>query len=275
MLIAIDLPATIVQIGPVGLGWHGVLTVLAVLFAVRVATRRAERAGISAAQVSAVLPWAIVGGLIGARLFFVIDHWATYLADPLRALAIWQGGIAVYGAFIGGITAGAIAARVHGAHVWPLLDAAAPALLVGQAIGRIGCLLNGDTWGAPTESGWGLVYRSPDALIPAQLRGVPTHPYPLYEIAAVGTLLGLLALLSGRLRSGQLFLVAALGYAAIRFTLTGFRQEAVVLAGLQQAQVVAALTVAVALLLWTWRSSSGLSTARVTQPSSGSRSLGR
>jgi phosphatidylglycerol---prolipoprotein diacylglyceryl transferase len=256
LLIVIDVPATIARLGPIALGWHGVLTVVAVLVALRVATGRAERAGATAGQVATITTWAVVGGLIGARLFFVIDHAATFLADPLRAFAIWQGGIAVYGAFIGGITAGAVAARAHGVRVWPLLDAAAPALLVGQAIGRIGCLLNADAWGAPTGSDdWGVVYRSPDALLPAQLLDVPTHPYPLYEITAVVLLLGLLSRLPSHARSGRLFLAAALGYAAIRFTLTAFRQEAIVLAGMQQAQVAAALTaaVAVALLLWTSR----------------------
>ena len=132
-----------------------------------------------------------------------------------------------------------------------LLDAAAPALLVGQAIGRLGCLSNGDAWGAPTGAAWGIVYWHPHDLLPATLLGVPTHPYPLYEIGAELLLLGGLWLMRRRLtRPGALFLVTALGYAVIRFGLTFFRQETVVLWGLQEAQLLALLTgVAAAVLM--------------------------
>lgn len=251
-LIVIDVPPAI-QLGTFALGWHGLLTVAAVIVAVHVGSRAAERAGAPTAVVSAILTWAIIGGLAGARLFFVIDHLPTYLADPLAALAIWQGGIAVYGAFIGGITAGIVAARRHAVRAWPLLDAAAPAMLVGQAIGRVGCLINGDAWGRPTFDDWGLVYRSSEAFVPPALLNVPTHPYPLYEIAAVGALFALLLPLRRR-ADGRVFLLAALGYAVIRFALTTFRQEAPVLGDLQQAQVVAVVSAVLALSVLFWRS---------------------
>lgn len=250
-LIIIDIPPAI-GLGPFTIGWHGLMTVAAVLVAVRIGTGAADRTGVPAAATSAITIWAFVGGLIGARLFFVIDHLPTFLDDPLGALAIWQGGIAVYGAFIGGITAGVVAARLQGVRVWPLLDAAAPAMLVGQAIGRVGCLVNGDAWGRPTERDWGLIYRSPDSLVPPAMLSVPTHPYPFYEIAAVGVLLALILRLR-RGAEGRVFLVTALGYAAVRFALTTFRQEAPVLGNLQQAQVVAIVSALIALALLLWR----------------------
>ena len=152
----------------------------------------------------------------------------------------------MWGSFIGAIVAGLIAARGTHLPIWPLLDIAGPAILIGQAIGRLGCLSNGDAWGAPTGGGWGIVYADPNDLVPRGLLGVPTHPYPLYEILAVLVLLGVLARLRPRLgRPGDLFIVAALGYAAIRFFLTFFRQETVVAAGLQEAQVIAVLIVLV------------------------------
>lgn len=243
MLIELRLEPTIATLGPVSLGWHGLLTAVAVAVAVRFGLWSAQRTGHPVAALWSVMTWATVGGLIGARTFYVIDHGPTYLKDPLGALAVWQGGIAVYGAFIGGIAAGVLAARREGLQVWPLLDAAAPAMLVGQAIGRLGCLINGDTWGAPTGAEWGLVYWNPGALLPSALLGVPTHAYPIYEIAAALTLLALLLwLLRWPMRHGHLFLLAVAGYAAIRFALTSFRQEAIILGGLQQAQLVALLS---------------------------------
>lgn len=255
----------LVSLGPLQIGWHGIFTMLAVVVACWLGLRLAERAGVPTELLGSLVTWAIVGGLIGARLFFVLDHLPAYLADPFAVLAIWQGGIAVYGAFIGGIGGGYIAARRAKLPVWKLLDAAAPAMLIGQAIGRLGCLANGDAWGGPCNCGSGgfcpcVVYTHPNALIPDSLKGVPTHPYPLYEIALDLLLLLALWLLRHRLtQPGARFLVAALGYAGIRFGLTFFRQETILFWGLQEAQLVAlatALVVAVVAVL-RWRFSRG------------------
>ena len=120
-------------------------------------------------------------------------------------------------------------------------------MLVGQAIGRLGCLVNGDAWGAPTGCPCGVVYWHEHALVPPELLGVPTHPYPLYEIAGVAIVLGLVWLAVRRgSRPGTAFLLATLGYAALRFTLTFVRQEPIVAPGLQEAQLVALGTGAIA-----------------------------
>src|SRR5919205_2196035 len=111
-------------------------------------------------------------------------------------------------------------------------------MLVGQAIGRIGCFINGDAWGAPTGSAYGVVYWNEHDLVPPDLIGVPTHPYPLYEIGAVLVLLA--ALWFGRRagwRPGTTFLLATVGYGAIRFSLSFVRQEAILVFGLQEAQI--------------------------------------
>jgi len=256
MVVDVTLDPIITQIGPFQLGWHGVFTALAVMTAVWVGWRGAVGRGVPAAALERSITWALVGGVVGARFFHVLDHLPAYLANPLAVLAVWQGGIAVYGAFLGGIAGGLLAAHRARLAPWPLLDAAAPAMLVGQAIGRLGCLANGDAWGAPCGAlaPLCLAYGNPHDLLPAALLGVPTHPYPLYEIAA--DLLLLLALGRARrpgLRPGDTFLAAVVGYAAIRFGLTFFRQEAVVLWGLQEAQVVAAITASLALGVWLLR----------------------
>ena len=245
-IVTFSFDPIILQLGPIQIGWHGVFTVLAIAVGVWWGLRGARRIGVHGEVIDRVLTWAIAGAFVGARLFHVADHLSYYVEHPLEAFAIWQGGIAVWGSFIGAIVAGLIAARGTHLPIWPLLDIAGPAILIGQAIGRLGCLSNGDAWGAPTGGGWGIVYADPNDLVPRDLLGVPTHPYPLYEILAVLVLLGVLARLRPRLgRPGDLFIVAALGYAAIRFFLTFFRQETVVAAGLQEAQVIAVLIVLV------------------------------
>lgn len=234
--------------GPLQLGWHGLFSALALAVAVRFGLRRAEQLGLPAEPIAGGLVWAVAGGVIGARLFHVLDHLPYFAENPLEVFAIWRGGIAVYGAFVGGVLAGAAAARAAGLPVWRVLDAAAPAMLVGQAIGRVGCLINGDAWGAPCSGcPFCVVYHHPNALLPQALLGVPTHPYPLYEIGAGLVLLVLLWGARRHLASpGSTFLAASLGYACIRFGLTFFRQETVVAWGLQEAQLVALATGAVA-----------------------------
>lgn len=240
LVLKIGFDPIFLQQGGLQLGWHGFFTAAAVIVAVVYALRRAQGKGLPGGPVGDVAVWAVVGGIIGARVFHVFDHVSYFAAHPLAIFEVWQGGIAVYGAFIGGIVGGYVAARRAHLPIWGLLDVAAPAMLVGQMIGRLGCLSNGDAWGEPTSGSWGVVYTNPHDLLPASLLGVPTHPYPLYEIAAVALLLGALWLGRAQLRvPGSLFLFAALGYSVIRFGLTFFRQEPVMFWGLQEAQVIA------------------------------------
>jgi phosphatidylglycerol---prolipoprotein diacylglyceryl transferase len=248
----------IAQIGPFQLGWHGLFTALAVAVGLWLAGRLARQRGIPSDLVSGVALWAVVGGVIGARLFHVLDHLPFYLQNPLLIPAVWEGGIAVYGAFIGGLLAGGIAAWRARADVWQLLDIAAPSMLVGQAIGRCGCLANGDAWGADAVGCplcLAIRYTHQNDLLPANLKGVPTYAYPAYEIAAELVLLGVLWMFRAQLRErpGLGFLIAALGYAAIRFVLTFLRQETVIVLGLQEAQVIAVLTGLLALGMLAWR----------------------
>jgi phosphatidylglycerol---prolipoprotein diacylglyceryl transferase len=259
-MITIDIgfDPIIAQLGPFQLGWHGAFTALAVVGGVWLALRLARSRGISGELVSTIATWAVVGGIIGARLFHVLDHLPLYAQDPLSALAVWQGGIAIYGAFIGGLVAGGLAAWRAQVDPWPLLDLAAPAMLVGQAIGRLGCFCNGDAWGA-NATGCPLClairYTHPNDLVPADLMGVPTYAYPVYEIVAEVVLLAILWLARDRLRErpGAAFLVAASGYAVIRFVLTYLRQEPVIALGLQEAQVIALATGLLAVGVLAWR----------------------
>ena len=249
-LIQITIDPIIAQVGPFQLGWHGIFSMLALITGVWFGLRRAHHLGLDVDTMVSGLGWVIAGAVVGARLFHVLDHLPYYAQNPLEILAVWQGGIAVYGGFVGGVLAGVIAAWRLGLPVWRSLDAAAPAMLVGQAIGRIGCFINGDAWGAPTGCACGVVYWNEHALLPPDLLGVPTHPYPLYEIAGVAVLLGLLWTARGRqVPSGTVFLVTTIGYGLIRLVLSVVRQETVIVFGLQEAQLIAVLTSAVAVAI--------------------------
>jgi phosphatidylglycerol---prolipoprotein diacylglyceryl transferase len=158
VVVTLSFDPLIAQLGPFQLGWHGLFSTLALLVALWLATRLAAHRGLPIDPVVNVALWGVAGGIVGARVFHVLDHLEYFALHPLEAVAVWQGGIAVYGAFIGGVAADLVAARRARLPVWRLLDVAAPAMLVGQAIGRLGCLSNGDAW--ELVGAQGTVYRT-------------------------------------------------------------------------------------------------------------------
>ena len=234
--------------------WYSLFFALAVVAGVWLGLREAQRKGFDGERVQSLAMWAIVGGLVGARLFHVIDSWEVYAANPQRILNVWEGGLAVYGGLIGGVLTGLVYALRHKLAAWRLADAAAPGMILGQAVGRLACIPNGDAYGAPANVPWAFIYTNPKSMAPRALLGVPTHPYAVYELLFDLLLLGLLWRLRRVFKTdGLLFLTYAGVYMAGRFMLTFFRMEQVVFWGLQQAQVVALLGLPIILLLALWR----------------------
>lgn len=180
----------------------------------------------------------------------MLDRWDLYAADPVRALALNEGGLAIAGAVLGGTAAGVIAARRYGLPIRALSDAAAPGAILGQAIGRLGCLVNGDALG-PATDGFGVRYVHPGALAP-QL-GVTYVPTFLYE--GIGDLVILVALLLVRDRirvPGGLFALYLALYGVLKFAVTFLRTERVIVFGLQEAQLLALGAIALATVWLTW-----------------------
>lgn len=236
------------------LRWYPLIIILSIAVAVLVSRKEAARQGLPARYVDDLLLWVLPAGLFGARLFHGLDNGDRYAANPLQLLAINEGGLAIYGALIGGGIATAVYTRRRGIDFLRMADGLTPGVLLALAIGRLACIINGDAYGGPTGLPWGLTYTHPDAFIPADLRGVPTHPYPVYELLWDSAIFVVVWQLRDRSeRLGGLFLPAVGLYATGRFLLTSVRQEPAVLLGLQEAQVVslAAIMVITAVMLST------------------------
>ena len=256
-MITISIDPIIFSIGHFMVRWYSLIVLTAIVTGVWLTAREAERKGFKKDYVYDGALWVVVGGLIGARLFHVLDHWPhEYATNPIRALYIWEGGLAIWGGVVGGLIALAFLARRRG---WPLprlLDAVAPGLVLAQAIGRIACIITGDAMGRPTAGPFGFAYTSPNAMVP-QL-GVYYTPMPVYEIVVN---LGLFALL-WQLRKknwpdGLLFLVYLTLYSVERFLLAFTSSYQVIAFGLTQSQIVAVVGLAVALpsIVWLLRRS--------------------
>lgn len=260
-LIVVDLPPVLTHLGPLALSWYGLAVAVAVLAGVQVALYEVQRKGLPAGPAADLVLWVVVGGFLGARLLHVIDRWDVYQSNPAQILAVQNGGLAILGAVLGGTLAGSLIAWRRGLPVRQLSDAAAPGVVLGQAIGRFGCLVTGDAVGRATDGSWGVVYLNPGAMVP-QL-GVAYQPVFLYEQVWDVGVFAVLWLVRRRLTGdGQLFALYLGLYAAGKFALTFLRTETVWLLGLQEAQLLALSAVGLAIVWAAW-GRFGRSSARV------------
>jgi phosphatidylglycerol:prolipoprotein diacylglycerol transferase len=179
MSIPISLNPNIVALGPLVFTWHGFFTAVGLGAGVWLAARLGRLYGFSEDDIMSVALWGVIGGVIGARLWHVIDLWQYYAQHPLQILAINEGGLAVYGSAVLGPLFGAIYARRRGFSVGKLADITAPCLILGFAIGRVGDIINGEHHALPTALPWAFVYLHPASL--GQL-GIPVHPAVEYEM---------------------------------------------------------------------------------------------
>jgi len=248
-MFTISIDPIIFNIGHFALRWYSLILMVAIVVGVWLVAREAGRKGFKKDDIYDAAVWIIIGGLIGARLFHVLDHWSDeYAANPIRALYIWEGGLAIWGAVAGGLAVAAVVSRRRGWRFPRLLDAGAPGLVLAQAIGRIACVITGDAMGKPTTGPFGFAYTSPNAMVP-QL-GVYYTPMPVYELVIN---LGIFALL-WQLRKrnwpdGRLFLVYLTLYSVERFFLAFTSSYNILAFGLTQSQIVALFALVVSLSL--------------------------
>jgi phosphatidylglycerol---prolipoprotein diacylglyceryl transferase len=211
---------------------YGLMMAVAFLAGTALSLREARRRGLDEDDMVTAILVGLVAGVLGARALYVIEHLAEFRGSAWTVLALWQGGLTLYGGVVAGTAAGLIAAQRLGLPTWTAADAAAPALALGTAFGRIGCYLNGCCYGHPTRLPWGVVF-PPDSFASLEFGSVPVHPSQLY-FSLAGLVLYLVArALRGRLRMpGELFwtVVALLAIVRIPLDLTRvYEAEATVL----------------------------------------------
>jgi phosphatidylglycerol:prolipoprotein diacylglycerol transferase len=185
--------------------------------------------------------YCLLGGIIGARLYYVAFNWSYYGKNPSEIPAIWHGGLAIHGGLIGGVLIGIWFVRRHRVSFWPLADAAAPLVILGQAFGRIGNFMNGDAHGTPTTMPWGIVF-PPGSIAGREFGPVPLHPVMLYEMGL--NFLAFVFLWSIRKRpwgDGFIFCLYLILYSVIRFIVSFFRADDLYLGSLRAPHVVSVL----------------------------------
>ncbi len=274
--ISIGINPNLIDAGNFVLSWHGLMTFVAVATAVFLVARWGRQEGMIVDSIYSVSVWAIIGGVVGARVLHVIDFWDEVYKDDLASIfTVWSGGIAIYGAILGGFAGGALYIIIRNSDwflamwekIFPfmgephranlpgigrLADITAPALLIAMAIGRIGDVINGEHFSKVTDLPWGVIYthsNSPGILRP------PTHPAVAYELLFDLVLLAAIWPLRDRLRPHGMFFALYLGtYSIGRFFLSFLREEFNEYFGvLNEAQVVAIIVVAITVPLLVWK----------------------
>lgn len=217
------------SIGPLTVHTYALCILVGIVAAIIITQRRMSRRGAESGIVLDIVIWAVPLGIVGARIYHVLTHTGDYFypgANLWNALAIWDGGNALYGSLLGGAVGAIIGCRIHGIRFWSFADALAPAMLVAQSIGRLGNWFNHELFGLPTTLPWGLQIESSNPKFPAGLpAGTLFHPLFLYEIVwnLIGVAILLLIERRFRMQWGKLFAVYLIWYGLGRSWLEAIR----------------------------------------------------
>jgi len=257
--------------------YYGIIIVAAMLVAATMAARLAKRDKRDPDHVWGALTWAIIPAIIGARLWFVLfppealvaqgQDAAWYLQNFFNlengAIAIWSGGLSIFGAVLGGFLGAYIYIRRNKLPLAPWLDIAGVALPLGQAIGRWANYVNQELYGIPTSLPWGIQIEGAKrvgdykSLVDYPVATTQFHPLFLYEslwnFIAFIVLLNLFLRNRQNFRPGDFFLIYVMQYAFIRFLLEFIRVETTIVAGVNFSQVICVVAFVVALIIFVMR----------------------
>lgn len=234
------------HLGPIPINWYGLTVAIGFIVGWMLVRRWASKSEILREEVDELLLWIIVGTVIGARLYYVVQNQPLdYFRSPWRILAIWEGGLAYFGGLFGATLTAFLYTWKGGLAFSRVADLFAPAIPIGSAIGRITCGLAGMDYGTPTKLSWGVVYTNPNSYAP--LDGVPRHPDQYYELIGDLLIAAVVIKLRGKLPDGGLFLLYLILFSVLRFFVFFVRGSVDPVAfGLKNAQLTALVILAVA-----------------------------
>jgi len=207
------------QVGPFHLRSYGVLMAVAFVVGTFLGLRESRRLGLDEDKVVNVILVTLIASVFGARMLYVLEHLPEFRREWTSALALWQGGLTLYGGIAAGTFAGLVAAKRMGLPVWITADALTPALALGTFYGRLGCFLNGCCYGHPTSQPWGVVFPL-DSFAHLEFGNQPVHPSQLYNALAGLLLFAAFYALRGRFKvPGVMFWSFIVVFALVRIPL--------------------------------------------------------
>lgn len=258
MILTAPLDRVFIEIGPLTIYWYGVIIMVGAALGLWLAMKEADRLGLNKELLVDFIVFAVPIAIIFARIYYVIFEWnERYANGPFwKVFAVWEGGIAIHGAIIGGVLTAIVFSRVKKIHFWQLADILAPSLILGQAIGRWGNFMNQEAHGGPLPDD-SIVYQIvPDFIIQQMtIDGVTYHPTFLYE-SIWNILIFILLLLLRRYNPlrGEVFLTYVIGYSIGRYFIEGLRTDSLYIIGeLRTAQFISIIAIIAAVILIIYR----------------------
>jgi phosphatidylglycerol---prolipoprotein diacylglyceryl transferase len=245
--VTIDIDPVIGRLGPLEYRWYGLIMALAVITGGVVFAWQLGKRGIPRHHALGIALIAVPCGVIGARVVHIFDRLGYYWENPGELIGLQLVGLAIYGVVAGGLVGLVVYCRWKKLPVLRVMDCTALAFPVGQIVGKFANIINGDTWGYPTQLPWGFVYVNPASFIPDDLLGVPTHPTPVYEQIWLLIVVGILLYVTPRLKTdGLAILLYFWLYSLGRFFISYYRVNDPLLGGLREAQVIALAVIVLA-----------------------------
>jgi phosphatidylglycerol:prolipoprotein diacylglycerol transferase len=251
--ITINIDPVLVKVGPFSLRWYALMYLLAILVGMLVMVPYARSLGITSEQIWNVAAGVVIAGLIGGRLYYIVQNDPGHYANhPGDIIALWQGGMAFFGAVILGVPTLLVLARIEKVPLGLALDCAAIFAPLAQAVGRIGNLINGDIVGYQSNLPWAVKYINPNnTFAPRDPYGNPVvvQPAAAYEFLFCLGLFAVLWPLRNKLKpAGMLFVLYLSLYCVGQFILFIWRDNNIVAFGLKQAQITAVVVQALLVL---------------------------
>jgi len=249
-MIEIGVNPVAFTVGSVEVKWYGIMIALAVLLLIAWMIWQVRKgAKLTYDEVLTAALVAIPSAIVFSRLLHVIDRWDYYSQFPGQIVGFE--GLTIYGAILGGALGIWIYSRFSKFRFGYVLDTLTPGVPIAQAVGRVGCLLNGCCYGAETDAFWGVVYTHPDTAAPV---GVAVHPTQAYEILFLLAVSAFIFLIRSKIKiEGSLFLIYIGLYALWRFAIGFLREGTDFLFGLQQAQVISLAVLLIVIPVITYR----------------------
>jgi phosphatidylglycerol:prolipoprotein diacylglycerol transferase len=270
------------RIGDIVVHWYGIMIMLGVLLASYLSIREARRRREDPDHVWQLFPWVLIAGILGARLGWVIPSLGSLSQEPLavfgaqlpwqfRIFAIWEGGLSIQGAVIGGALAVWLYCRGYRLRFLKWADIIVPGLAVAQAIGRWGNFFNQEAFGTPTTLPWGIpISTQRQREVAGQEFGTDVRFHPTFAYEMVWDLLNFFLLMwlgrqrRFRLLEGDLLWIYLIFYSVGRIAIEQIRVDSALVGGLRAPQIVALLTIAFAWTMFIYRRRSG-SNARLSE----------
>jgi phosphatidylglycerol---prolipoprotein diacylglyceryl transferase len=245
------------EIGGYPIYWYGIIIAFGIVVAYILGTREGRRRGLPDDTFADLLIFAIPISIICARIYYVMFEWDYYSQNPIKIIAINEGGIAIHGALIGAVLTAIIFCRVKKISFWKVADIAAPSIIIAQAIGRWGNFMNQEAHGGAVTREFLEGLHLPDFIINQMyIHGQYYHPTFLYEsLWNVAGFIFLILLRKTVVRQGEVFLSYAIWYSLGRFWIEGLRTDSLYLwsTDIRIAQLVSVLTIIVAIVLMIYR----------------------